>query len=274
MKSFLIICIILGSLLALWLFLIAPRMQRPKALFQLKKWKFAHRGLHNIEKGIPENSLLAFQLARDRGFAMELDVHLSRDGKLVVEHDDSLRRTCGVNAIIEESNWESLRSLHLEGTNERLPLLEEVFRLIDGKVPLLIEVKVFRGNQDRLCRTLWQQLQHYDGLYCVEAFDPRALLWFRRHAPHVVRGQLAAYVRRGGAKIAPILDFAVRNLWVNVLSRPDFVAYNYQDRHNLSFQLCRRLFKTPVFFWTIRSPEGATLARRSKASPIFEEIEL
>ena len=102
------------ALLAIWIFMMAPRIKRPPLLKKLTQYRFAHRGLHDIEKGVPENSLLAFRLAMEEGYGMELDVHLSKDGKLVVEHDDTLLRTCGINRPIEDCTWEEIKDLSLE----------------------------------------------------------------------------------------------------------------------------------------------------------------
>lgn len=270
MKLHWIVLILFAAAVLLWLWLIRPALRRPPALKALRQFRYAHRGLHNIAAGVPENSGAAFRLAVEQGFGIELDVRLSRDGRLVVEHDPSLLRTCGVDRTIEKSTWSQLRSLRLEGTEERLLLLEEVFALVAGRVPLLIELKTAGGNQAALSRAVWQALQKYSGPYCIESFEPRVLLWFRRNAPRVVRGQLSGYVRRGGALIAPAVDFILRNLWIHLISRPHFVAYNYLDRQNLSFQVCRLLFRAPVFFWTIRSPEGEKIAARYHATPIFE----
>ena len=273
MKLLLILLIILAVAGAVWLFMIAPRLNSPALLQQLKKYRYAHRGLHNIKAGVPENSLLAFRLAMEQGYGMELDVHLSQDGKLVVEHDDSLRRTCGVEGTIEQSTWDTLKTLRLEGTQEHLPLLEEVFDLVQGKVPLLIELKVVGGNYNALSKAVYEALTHYSGAYCVESFDPRAIQWFCKNAPRVVRGQLAGYLRKSGTKISPVLDFAIRNLLIHLLSRPDFVAYHYKDHKNISLRICRSLFGTPVFFWTVKSVEGENLTANYKASAIFETFE-
>lgn len=257
----------------LWLFMIMPRLRRPAALKELKKYRYAHRGLHNIKKGVPENSMLAFELAVQNGFGIELDVHLSRDGKLVVEHDDTLQRTCGDPRSIEKSNWQALKGLRLEGTEQKLPLLEEVFALVDGKVPLLIEAKAVGSNQKALAKAIYTALCSYKGSYCVESFDPRVLQWLRQNAPQVVRGQLGGHVRTEAAKVSAPVNFALKNLLVNLLSRPDFIAYRYQDHKNISFRICRSLFKAPVFFWTVRSVEGENLSAKYKASPIFEKIQ-
>ena len=267
-----ILLITLGVLLLLWLYLIKPRLRRPALLRTLRRAQFAHRGLHNIKNGVPENSMLAFRRAVEAGYGIELDVHLSRDGKLIVEHDDTLDRTCGVPLTIEESDSADLAALTLEGTNERLPRLEEVLALVDGKVPLLIEAKVVKGNEKALCAAIYAQMQGYRGDYCVESFDPRAMLWFRRNAKEVVRGQLAGYIRKSGTPLHPAVDFALHHLLVNAISRPDFIAYNYKDTRNLSLRLCRILYRAPTFLWTIRSAEAEQCAKRLNAAPIFEQL--
>ncbi len=104
--------------------------------------KWAHRGLHDIKKGIPENSIPAFQAAIEAGYGIELDVHLTKDGKLVVFHDDDFRRICGEKGKVEETDYARMRTYRLSRTGEKIPLLSEVLRLVDGKVPLLIEVKL------------------------------------------------------------------------------------------------------------------------------------
>ena len=86
-------------------------------------------------------------------------------------------------------------------------------------------------------------------------------------------GQLAGNVRKDGAKVSPIINFVLKNLLVNVLSRPDFVAYNYLDRKNGSFRLCRALFRPPLFFWTVKSVEGETISASANAAPIFERLD-
>lgn len=263
---------ILAVLFLLWFFMMMPRLKRPAAMQELQKHRYAHRGLHNIKKGVPENSMLAFRLAKEKGYGIELDVHLSKDGKLVVEHDDTLLRTCGKEIKIEETDWTELQTLHLEGTEERLPLLEEVFELIDGKVPLLIELKIVGGNWNALCDAVCKALEGYNGAYCIESFDPRALLRFRKCAPHIVRGQLAGSVRKEG-NVSYLIEFALKNLLINVVSRPDFIAYNHKDHQNPSFLLCRALFAPPIFFWTLRNKEEMALCARYNAAPIFEKLD-
>lgn len=266
------IALALALCFGLWLFMIAPRLRRPALMKKLQTARFAHRGLHAISKGVPENSMRAFRLAVEQGYGIELDVHLSKDGKLVVEHDDSLLRTCGVDQAIEDCTWAELRDLKLEGTEEPLPLLKQVLELVDGKIPLLIEGKAYKGNQSALADAICRELQDYAGDYCVESFDPRVIWRLRKKAPQIVRGQLSGHLRRHGAKVSGIIDFAMKNLLINVLSRPDFIAYDHRDHRNLSFRLCRAVFRPPVFFWTVKSVEGENLTQAQRATPIFEQF--
>ena len=254
----------------LWILMIAPRSCKDPLMGKLLKAKYAHRGLHNIQKGVPENSMLAFSLAVEEGLGIELDVHLSKDGRLVVEHDDTLTRTASDPRRIEDCTYRELSSLTLEGTEEHLPLLEEVFAKVGGKVPLLIEMKTVGGNQKILAESVAKALETYEGPYCVESFDPRVLHYFGKVAPKVLRGQLAGDVRKDGSTVSPLINFLLKNLLVNAISRPDFVAYHYKDEHLLSFRLCRALFAPPLFYWTVKTQEAADAAKEAGAAPIFE----
>ncbi len=256
-----------------WLFLIAPRLRRPKKDNILYTARYAHRGLHSKKAGVPENSMAAFERAVERGYGIELDVHLSKDGFLVVEHDDTLQRTCGDPRVIEQCNWQEIKDLTLEGTQQTLPLLTDVLALVNGRVPLLIEMKAVGGNMRSLARAVADTLKGYTGPYCVESFEPRAIYWLGKADSTILRGQLAGRVKQETNNISPLIDFALRNLLINAISRPDFVAYRYSDYRNLSFRLCRWVYRPPVFFWTVRTPQSAALAKARGATPIFEEEE-
>jgi glycerophosphoryl diester phosphodiesterase len=186
---------------------------------------FAHRGLHSEDQSVPENSLKAFSLAAEAGYGMELDVQLSRDGQVVVFHDDTLDRACGVASRVDELDYDELKTLSLFGTEERIPLFSEVLALVDGRTPLIVELKTGHRN-DELCEKTWEMLRTYPGAYCIESFHPLIVAWFRFHAPTVLRGQLAQlpeeYVR-GGRKIAEAV--VLGNTLLNAAARPQFIAY-------------------------------------------------
>ena len=134
-------------------FLLAPRMSGRERVHPFFGVKWAHRGLHNMKKGIPENSMKAFQAAVDAGDGIELDVHLTKDNQIVVFHDDTFERVCGKKGTVEETTYTEMKKYFLSGTKERIPLLKDVLKTVDGKVPLLIEVKLPSANT-KVCQRL------------------------------------------------------------------------------------------------------------------------
>ena len=192
---------------------------------------FAHRGLHSYDKSVPENSLAAFRLAVEAGYGMELDVQLSKDGKVVVFHDDDLNRVCGVDKRVDELTFDELRELRLCETEEVIPLFSEVLDLVAGRQPIICELKTGRRNNklwfnNQLCEKTLELIEFYDGDVCIESFDPFIVAWFREHAKHLIRGQLAQpahYYKNEG--LNAISGFVLANTVLNVLSRPNFIAY-------------------------------------------------
>ena len=158
----------------------------------------AHRGLHSVSKRIPENSLWAFEEAVKAGVAIELDVRFTKDKEIVVFHDENTMRMTGVEYIVEETEHYKLGELKLAGTKCGIPLLKEVLALVDGKVPILIEVKNEHAV-GALERTLMDMLNHYSGKYAIESFNPLVLLWFKKNQPAVLRGQLVSEIKEENA---------------------------------------------------------------------------
>ncbi|MBR6119158.1 MAG: glycerophosphodiester phosphodiesterase [Oscillospiraceae bacterium] len=265
-----LICLLLAGL-----FMLSMMTKRcPKSGFYAKLGDclYAHRGLHAIRAEIPENSLRAFRLAANNGYGAELDVHLSRDGRLVVMHDESLKRTTGANANISGVTAQVLGQLTLEGTREKVPFLEDVLPLFDGKTPLLIEIKTENGNHEELTRKVTSLLKQYPGLdYMIESFDPRVLLWLKKHRPDIIRGQLAEnFFRDEGCNLNPVMRFLMTNMMTNFLTRPDFVAYKYEDRDDLAPGLCRKLWGPQFFWWVVPSQEDANPLLERGDMIIFE----
>ncbi|MCK4776024.1 MAG: glycerophosphodiester phosphodiesterase, partial [Candidatus Krumholzibacteria bacterium] len=142
----------------------------------------AHRGLHDADTGVPENSLAAFEAARDAGYPIELDVRPLRDGEVAVFHDEDLERLTGRAAQLENQDSTSIKSFQLAGTDQTIPLLTEAFDVIGGRVPLLIELKNF-GIPGRLETAVRAALQSYNGRFAVQSFNPFSMGWFKAHAP-------------------------------------------------------------------------------------------
>ncbi len=205
-------------------FLVAPDKASKDKRGPFRGRNYAHRGLHNIDKSVPENSLPAFAAAAAIGYGVELDVHITRDGELVVIHDGDTKRVCGFDGVVEEMTWDELSKLRLYETEYGIPLLSEVLEVMGTQCPVIIELK--RGGRNReLCEKTYALMRKYGGRYCVESFDPRIVGWFRHHAPEVLRGQLASDPVEMAKDTSRLSAFAVGNLLTNFLSRPNFIAY-------------------------------------------------
>lgn len=274
MKTVIIILIILAVLFLLYL--LCLRCRRGHADWaRFRQWRYAHRGLHNKEKGIPENSMAAFKLAAANGFGAELDVHLMKDGKLAVIHDASLLRTAGADVLIEDLTAEELENYRLEGTELRIPLLEDVLPLFVDRAPLIVELKAERGNAEALAAAACKVLDKYKAEYCVESFDPRCLMWLWQNRPDVIRGQLSEnFTAHGDAQHLPGgVRWILTNLLLNVRTRPDFIAYRFEDRANLSLRLCRGFYRVQEASWTVRDRETMEKAEAAGNLVIFENFD-
>ena len=208
---------------------------------------YAHRGLHRQDKSVPENSLEAFRAAVEHGYGVEMDVHLSADGALVVFHDDTLDRVCGVPGRVEDKTLEELRQLRLCGTDCGIPTLAEALAVLGGRVPLILEIK--RGGHNReLCEKTYALLRTYTGPVCIESFDPFIVRWFRLHAPELLRGQLSLPPKDYGDSTTKLNAFLAGNLLTNVLCRPQFIAYQI-GKKPMTVRLCERMGAVRVA-WT------------------------
>lgn len=236
----------------------------------LKNWYYAHRGLH--KEGLPENSLGAFAAAKDAGYGIELDIHLMKDGNLAVIHDASLKRTAGVDVQIENLAAVDLANYRLEGTEEKIPLFCEVLKLIDGKVPLIVELKSVDNNYAELCAATCEILKDYQGLYCIESFDPRCILWLRKNKNSIIRGQLAFDTFSDKFDVPWVLKFALKHNLLNIVTRPDFIAYCFSDRKTLGNFLCRKVWRMQGVAWTIRTEADFEASVKEGWLPIFENF--
>lgn len=265
---------ILGSILAgliiLYLLAIMPRMLHKPDTAPLMGCLYAHRGLHDNQTDAPENSMKAFRLAAEAGFGIELDIQLSKDGVPVVFHDFTLIRACGVEGKVDQYTLEELQKLSLFGSGETIPALEQVLREVDGRVPLIVELKI-EWTDLKLCPVADRLLTAYQGTYCIESFNPLALLWYRKNRNQVIRGQLSdAFLSEQGMK--GILYFALEHLFLNCITKPDFIAYNHKYAKSLSRQICKTLYRCLSVAFTIRSREELERNRKNFQLFIFDSF--
>ena len=237
-------------------------------LKELHRWSYAHRGLHS--EGVPENSMAAFVAAKNAGYGVELDVHLLADGNLAVIHDSDLQRVTGKTGKIEELTTRQLRDHRLCGTEEIIPEFAHVLELFQGSAPLIVELKTAGNNYAQLTQAVCEMLEQYQGPYCLESFDPRCILWLKKNRPDLIRGQLTEdYFAKGRPKLPFIVRWIMTENLSHFITKPDFVAYRYADRHcTLSNFFC--LKQMSCVSWTVTSQEEYDQAVSEGWIPIFE----
>ncbi len=263
------ILLLLAALsLLLWLFLVFPRVSQSVDMSALRG-DYAHRGLWNEQ--IPENSLAAFSLALREGYGIELDLQRTRDGQVVIFHDETLRRMCGIDARVSDLTLAELRRLRLKGTNEIIPTLAEVLSLVRGRVPLMIEIKGEKADP-RLLLPASELLDTYEGPFCVESFSPLILSWFKGYRPGFARGQLVTQITSSDRKGNRLVNFMLSHLLLNLLSRPDFLSVRGDLRHRPVLLLLHKLMKRTCFVWTVRSAADYRACRKEGFFTVFEGI--
>lgn len=257
----LVICILVVLLLY---FLAIMPCSAPKPMKEFRGWYYAHRGLHDNRTDAPENSAKAMRLAVEHSYGIELDVQLTKDEKVVVFHDAGLKRLCNVDAKVNSMTYDELQQLRILDSEEKIPLFSEILRMVDGRVPLIVEIKMINAKT-KVCELVARELEQYKGIYGVESFHPLAVRWFKNNRPDIARGQLSANFKKEGQKEG-FQEWLVHMLFINLLGRPDFVAYSHKSANNISRRLTRMLGATAVA-WTIRSKEE--LERNIKKFDLF-----
>lgn len=251
--------------------LLKPRRNHP-GWDALAGVRYAHRGLHDAARGVPENSMEAFRRATEYGFGAELDVHLMADGGLAVVHDSSLERMCGARVEIEDLTAADLPDYPLLGTGETIPLFRDVLAVFEGKTPLIIELKVERDNANALTDAVMAALEGWDGAYCIESFHPAVLLRLKEKYPDVIRGQLSQDFLKASevGDLSLPVRFMLTNLLTTAATAPDFIAYRWQDRDNPSLRLMRAVYGVHEVGWTVRDRQTMEALDKDGVVSIFE----
>lgn len=266
-----VILIIAAAIVVLYLLAIMPRLKHNPESKKLDGWFYAHRGLHDNKSEAPENTLRAFLLAVEHGYGIELDVQLTKDKIPVVIHDYNLKRACNEDVKISEYNYEDLLKFNLFGSQERLPTFKEVLKLVDGKVPLIIELKI-PWKADTLCELVSDMLKDYKGIYCIESFNPFGLAWYKKHFPKVVRGQLATDFMKEKVEGSKFQYFVLKHLLLNFYTKPNFIAYHHIYKTGLSYTICRIIYKVKTVAWTIQSQKDLEESKNYYELFIFESF--
>lgn len=259
---------------AAWTAAIKPRTKYGPDLSILARYDFANGGLHNFYDRIPESSMPAIHAAMVKGYAVKLDVRLSKDGVPVVFPDDDLWRLCGEDGAVEEMTWDSLKLMTLQETEEPVCMLEDMLDKIDSQVPVILNLISRKHNYGVLCSNVIDVLETYDGVFAIESLDFRVLRWFKEYEPEVLRGQIyEKQIYSGKDILGMLISFAKNFLLTNCVASPDFISVGLQDRNSISLRYCRRLYHVPCVYAVIREEEEYEAARRDDAVVVFEGIE-
>ena len=225
----------------------------------------AHRGLH--DENIPENSIPAFEGAIEHGFNIEIDVHLSKDNQLVVFHDASLKRVCGVDKKVKDLTVAELKTYRLKGTDCTIPTLDEFLELVDGKVGILCEVKGIIPWDTKIARATVERFKSYNGNVALQSFNFGAVICFRKRSDRLF-GQLITW---GGDKINHFVDI-MGKLHIAKWSKPEFIAYDVRNYKKGEKYINKFRDKgAKLVLWTVNSPEKLALAREVADGFIFEK---
>ena len=241
-----------------------------KDLSWLRESLIAHRGLHTKDDKVPENSLLAYEKAMEKGYAIELDVNVLKDGTAVCFHDHTLKRLCHDERSLSDITYDEIASLRLKNTDQKISTLHEVCQFVHGKVPLLIELKP-HGNVILLAQSVMKILNDYQGEYAIFSFHPRVVYYFKRHYKHVIRGQIAESFN-DNPQMNKVMKFMMKHMIFNVFTKPDFISYGIRDLPN---KACDRLKEKgiTIISYAARSQKQFEFVKKYYHNVVFEYFE-
>jgi len=230
----------------------------------------AHRGLHTAVWD--ENSLLAFENAIKKGFGIELDVHLMKDGNIAVIHDSSLKRVTGFDVEIESLSVKDLNKYPLLLSKTFVPTLDDVLKIVEGRVPILIELKVVHDFNPIFAEKILEILAQYPFKknIALQSFNPYAVKFLKKEQDIYPVGQLGSDELPGQSKF---VHFMFKHLFILHVSKPDFLNFDIKYIKKKKIARLRRR-GLPILAWTIDSQEKKTLAASFADNIIFENINI
>ncbi len=241
-----------------------------RALDWLVANPIAHRGLHDEAKGIVENTDDAFAAAMAHGYAIECDIQLTADGEAVVFHDETLERVTMGKGLVIDHSVAALKTVSYRQSKTRMQTLGELLDQVNGKVPLVIEIKTIWDGGAPLTRRALEVLQAYTGPYALMSFDPDAVALLAAIAPQTVRGITADRGVDAYYNMLPIARrLELQGMWHIDRSRPHFVSFDFKGLPFAPVQSIRSM-GFPVITWTIKCKADEALARRYSDQVTFE----
>jgi len=240
-----------------------------KNLNFLKTWPIAHRGYHNVK--YPENSLGAFKAAIKYNYAIELDITVLRDGTVICFHDKNFKRMTGLNKNVNEVTFDDIKNLKLNTSKETIPRFIDVLNYIDGKVPLLIEIKGHPGYKKAI-HVIASMLNEYQGEYAIFSFNPKIVYWFKKHHPHIIRGQITSFFKEDKRQ-PKLLKYLMKSLFFNKFTKPDFISYNIDNLPNQYADKAKRAGLT-VISYTAKTLNDYLKVKKDYDNVVFEGFKI
>ncbi len=248
------------------------RTSAERALDFITARPIAHRGLHDRERGIIENTASAFAAAIANTYAIECDLQITRDGEAVVFHDDHLERLTEGTGLVREHTAAEMQALTVRGSSNRVQTLAELLAQVKGQVPLVIELKSHWDGDQRLLKRAIELLKGYTGDHCLMSFDPDVIAAVKLHSPNTIRGVVADRAFDRFYDSLPLKTrIELRTLAYLPRTQPDFLSFYAGELPHAPIAAFRASGK-PVISWTIRSPEQARMARRYSDQITFERF--
>ncbi len=232
----------------------------------------AHRGLHDAQKGIIENTATAFDAAIAARYGIECDVQVTADGEALVYHDDALGRLTEGSGLLTSMKSADLRHVAFKATNDRMITLGELCDLVGGRATLVVELKSHFDGDLRLVRRAAEVLAGYSGPVAVMSFDPAQVAAVREIAPKLARGMVAEsrYLDHDWDQLSAATKRVMAYFEHVLRTRPQFIAYSVKDLPAAIPSLARRLFGLPLLTWTVRTDADRQKAQRFADQMIFE----
>jgi glycerophosphoryl diester phosphodiesterase len=240
----------------------------PKEYEWILSRPIAHRGLH--DEIIPENSIPAFEAAIAAGCSIEIDVQLTKDRVAVVFHDDILQRVTGIKRRLTRMKFADVQKLRLSGTEYGIPTFKDFLAQIDGRTPILIEIKKNRGSKG-IEQIVLDILKDYTGKFAIQSFHPYAIRNVHKIDPKIYCGLLSSKMTEQ-EKVWRIQKAAVKNARLFFMAKPDFISFEINSFPNRRIAAFREELKIPILGWTIKTKEDIERAYEYCDGIIFENI--
>ena len=265
---------ITAGAVAAWAVAIKPRTKGKPDMTVFSAYDYANGGIHDFCRGLPDNTLPAYDKAMKHGYGVVMDVRITRDGTPVVFTDNNLWRLASIEGSVEEKSYDEIKEITLVDTDSKIPTLKEALDLIDGQIPVVLNLKSVNNNSVELCEACAVITDQYEGIVAVESIDYRCVSWFRRYRPAIIRGQMFEKTVDFGNSLFTFMKMLANNmLLTNYFSRPDFISTHMVDRKSISLRFCRFLYHVPVMNWNVSTMKQYEAARMDDAIVAFEDIE-